>query len=156
MLTKKKRVDACCWVAVAASFVLLTACSRSGSEALLNGVRLLDRGQAGAAVRELREAVSLMPTNAIAWGYLGLAYHQEGSTSNAVHAYTRALTLSPDLGEVHFNLGCLWMEQQQWADAREHFAAATALNKQSAQAWRCLGETQWRMGETDQAVQSFG
>jgi len=152
MYTKKKQ-NAALWVLGGLGMILLLGgCSPSGPNALLAGKRLLDRGQPGLAVRQLREAVSLMPTNGTAWGYLGVAYHQSGNRSNAVFAYTQALSHKPDLGEVRFNLGCLWMEQGQWAQAREQFAAATVTDKNSAQAWRWLGEAEMRMGEPAKAV----
>jgi tetratricopeptide (TPR) repeat protein len=156
MYTKKKQ-NAALWVLGGLGMILLLGgCSPSGPNALLAGKRLLDRGQPGLAVRQLREAVSLMPTNGTAWGYLGVAYHLSGNRSNAVFAYTQALSHKPDLGEVRFNLGCLWMEQGQWAQAREQFAAATVMDKNSAQAWRWLGEAEMRMGEPAKAVRCLG
>ncbi len=96
-----------------------------------------------------------MPTNALAWGYLGVAFHQAGSVSNAVEAYARALALRPDLAEVRFSLGCLWMERGQWARAREQFAAATVLQPRQAGAWQRLGETQVRSGQSGEALRSL-
>jgi tetratricopeptide (TPR) repeat protein len=156
MYTKKKQA-ATVWVRGGLLVMLLLAgCSPSGPEALLDGKRLLDRGQPGLAVRRLREAVSLMPTNATAWGYLGVAYHQTGNASNAVSAYSRTLTLNPELGGVRFSLGCLWMQQGEWVRAREQFAAATVIDSDSAQAWRWLGEAEMRLGDSARAVRCLG
>lgn len=155
MLTKKKQTVLSLLLVAVAWIVLLAGCSPSGPDALLDGTRLLERGQSSSAIRKLRVATSLMPTNAMAWGYLGLAYQQDGSVSDAVEAYGRALSLSPDLAEVCFNLGCLWMDQGKWAKAREQFASATVLQKNSAIAWHRLGEAQVRLGQSAAAVQSL-
>ena len=54
-----------------------------------------------------------MATNAQAWNYLGVACQHAAQTDAAVAAYQRALTLDRDLMEAHYNLGCLWLEQNK-------------------------------------------
>jgi tetratricopeptide (TPR) repeat protein len=152
MLTKEKQADAGLCLAGLVLSVGVVGCGPFGSDALLDGKRLLDRGQPVVAARKFQEATALLPTNALAWGYLGLAYHQGGAVSNAVAAYTRALALSPELGEVRFNLGCLWLEQGQWGRAREQFGAVAVLQPANAAAWQRLGEAQSRLGQSRDAV----
>jgi len=155
MLTKKKQALTGLWIAVVSLF-LLAGCSPSGPEALLSGKQMLDQGQPERAVRRFREATSLMPTNALAWAYLGLAQQQAGALTSAGQAYDRALSLNPKFAEVRINLGCLRMQQEQWAQAREHLVAATLLQGDSVLAWRQLGEAQVRLGQYDAAVRSLG
>jgi len=155
MLTKKKQALTGLWIAVAWLF-LLAGCSPSGPEALLAGKQMLDRGQPERAVRRFREATSLMPTNAFAWAYLGLAQQQAGALTSAGQAYDRALSLNPKFAEVRINLGCLRMQQEQWAEAREQLVAATLLQRDSVLAWQQLGEAQVRLGQYDAAVRSLG
>lgn len=155
MLTKKKQAVLSLWIAAVPLLLLLFGCRPSGPDALLEGRRLLEDGQPASAMRRLREATLLMPTNAMAWGYLGLAYHCGASSSNAVRAYTKAISLNPDLAEVRFNLGLLLMEQGRWAQAHEQFAATTLLRRNLAVAWQRLGEAQVRLGQYDSAVQSL-
>jgi len=156
MLTKKKQAFSGALLVALVLVAVNSGCRPSGAEALLDGKRSLDRGQPAVAVRQLREATSQMPTNSLAWGYLGLAYQQGGSPAEAAEAYARALLLSPELAEVRFNLGCLWMDQRKWAQACEQFEAATVLQKNSALTWQRLGEAQARLGEYDSAVRSLG
>jgi Flp pilus assembly protein TadD len=156
MLTKKKQAVLGLHATSVALIAILTGCSPSGPEMLLDGKDQLDRGQPARAVRKLREASQLMPTNALAWGYLGLAYQQVGATTNAVAAYARALSLSPNTAEIRYNLGCVWMSQGEWEQAREQFAATTLLQKNFAPAWQRLGESQLRLGNPDEAVVCLG
>ena len=64
----------------------MTACRPPGPRDLLGGQALLAAGQTEAAIAKLETAVQLMPTNAVAWNYLGVAYHQSGQWSNAAAA----------------------------------------------------------------------
>ena len=64
-------------------------------------------------MERLKTATSLIDTNAQAWNYLGLAYHQAGQPNDAADAYKKALALDQNLVEVHYNLGCLWLEQNR-------------------------------------------
>jgi tetratricopeptide (TPR) repeat protein len=102
---------------------LLVGCKPPGPKALLDGKRHLEKGRIVAAVDRLEAAVQLMPTNAHAWNYLGIACHRSGQASNAVVAYQRALQVDPDLSEVRLNLGSLWLEQGRVADAKSEFTA---------------------------------
>src|SRR6266850_686915 len=77
--------------------VLFAGCTPPGPRALLDGKRLLEKGQYAEAVERLKVATSLLSTNAQAWNYLGLAYHRAGQTVNAVAAYQKALALDRDL-----------------------------------------------------------
>src|SRR5262245_3491902 len=103
MLTKKNRVRF--KLLLTATFVvLLAACKPPGPKALLDGQRLLEKGRYAEAVERLEVATDLLRTNANAWNYLGIAYHQAGQWTNAIRAYHRALAVSPDLMEARLNL----------------------------------------------------
>ncbi len=155
MLTKEKQAAWGLCFAGVISLAVLAGCSPAGSDALLNGKRLLDRGQPLMAVRKFRDATVSMPTNALAWGYLGVAYHQAGSVSNAMEAYSRSLALRPDLPEIRFSLGCLWSEQGEWGRARDQLAAATVPQPRNAAAWHRLGEAQLRLGQSGDAARTL-
>lgn len=140
---------------ILALVVLLTACSPPGPRALLKGKRLLDAGEYDAATLELRVATSLMPTNANAWNYLGLAYHRAGQGPNAANAYTRALTLNRDLLEARFNLGCLWLEQNRLDAAKSEFTAYTVRRGNAPEGWLKLGLVQLCATNSLAAEKSF-
>src|SRR5689334_19580376 len=105
MVTNKKRCRSHIWLFVMTAAVLWTAgCTPPGPRALLDGKRLMEEGQYPAAIEKLKLATSLMVTNALAWNYLGLAYHHGGQPDSAVGAYERALKINHDLVVTHYNL----------------------------------------------------
>ncbi|MFO1488707.1 MAG: tetratricopeptide repeat protein [Verrucomicrobiota bacterium] len=133
----------------------LTACTPPGPRALLQGQHLLNEGRNAEAVEQLREAVSLLNTNAIAWNHLGLAYHRSGDVTNAILAYQQALKFNRDLSETHFNLGCLWLEQNRGENARAEFSAFTLRRPNVAAGWLRLGSIQLRARELAAAEKSY-
>src|ERR1041384_6704698 len=113
MLTNKKRSASSLNLLLTISGILfLLGCTPRGPRALLEGKKLIEQGKSAAAIEECKLAASLLPTNALAWNYLGLAYHGAGQTTNAMRAYQKALALNHDLVEVRYNLGCLLLEQR--------------------------------------------
>jgi tetratricopeptide (TPR) repeat protein len=133
----------------------LSGCSPSGPHALLKGKKFLDRGDYAGAVAQLKIATSLLATNATAWNYLGLAYHHAGQPAVAVVAYQRALALDRDLVEAHYNLGCLWLEQNKPDAAMTEFTAFTLRRSNAPEGWLKLGLAQLRLHELVAAEKSF-
>ena len=135
--------------------ICLSGCSPSGPHALLQGKKLLDRGDYADAVAQLKIATSLLATNAPAWNYLGLAYHRAGQPADAAVAYQRALALDRDLVEAHYNLGCLWLEQNKPDAAKTEFTAYTLRRSNAPEGWLKLGLAQLRVHELATAEKSF-
>jgi tetratricopeptide (TPR) repeat protein len=135
--------------------VFISGCSPSGPRALLKGKKFLDRGDYADAVAQLKMATSLLATNAQAWNYLGLAYHRAGRPADAVVAYQRALTFDRDLVEAHYNLGCLWLEQNKPDAARTEFTAYTLRRSNAPEGWLKLGLAQLRERELAAAEKCF-
>jgi tetratricopeptide (TPR) repeat protein len=136
---------------------LLAGCGPPGPRAVWDGVELMDRGDYDQAVEALRNATRLMPTNALAYNYLGLALHHANKPAEAERAYLRALTLNHDLTEVHFNLGCLWLLQtNRLEQARSELTTYTLRNPNSAEGWLKLGEIQLRSRDIAAAEKSLG
>jgi tetratricopeptide (TPR) repeat protein len=133
----------------------LAGCSPPGPRALLEGKRLLDSGHYADAVEELKTATSLLNTNAQAWNYLGLAYQYNGEPTNAIAAYGQALKLDRDLVEAHWNLGCLWLEQNRLENAKAELAAFTLRRPASVEGWLKLASAQLRSRELNAAEKSF-
>jgi tetratricopeptide (TPR) repeat protein len=154
MLATKNRIcnGAIIFLALA---ILLAGCSPPGPRALLKGEKLLERGDYAAAVAELKTATSLLATNAQAWNYYGVALQHAGQPADAVLAYQRALTLDRDLVEAHYNLGCLWLEQNKPDDARSEFTAYTLRRSNTPEGWLKLGAAQLRADDVLSAEKSF-
>jgi Flp pilus assembly protein TadD len=138
------------------SLALLSGCTPSGPRALLEGKRLIDQQKYPQAIQQLETATSLLgATNALAWNYLGLAYQHVGADTEADWAYHRALALNHNLSEVHFNLGCLWLERNKLEAAKAEFTMYTSLRPSAAEGFLKLGTTQWRSRDPGAAEKSF-
>ncbi len=122
--------------------VFITGCTPPGPRALLKGKKLLEGGDFTAAVEQLEAATLLLPTNAQAWNYYGVALQCAGHPDDATSAYQRALTLDRDLMEAHYNLGCLWLEQNKFDSAKTEFIAYTLRRNNAPEGWLKLGEAQ--------------
>ena len=159
MLTNKKRLrKQIQFLLAAVALAWLTGCTPAGPRALLRGKRLVEEGKYADAVAELKVATSLLSTNAQAWNYLGLAYHHAGEPANAIDAYQRALKLNHDLVVVHYNLGCLLLEQNKpetLEGARNELTAFTLHQGNSLDGWLKLGTAHLRLSELTAAETSF-
>jgi tetratricopeptide (TPR) repeat protein len=154
MLAKKNRMIRGAMVFLALA-VFAAGCTPPGPRALLNGKKYLERGDYDAAVAEFKTATTLLATNAQAWNYLGVACQRDGQPADAVNAYQRALTLDRDLLEAHYNLGCLWLDQNNLDAAKTEFTAYTLRRNNSPEGWLKLGTAQLRSAEIVQSEKSF-
>jgi tetratricopeptide (TPR) repeat protein len=147
------------WIVFLTGLVLtatLTGCGPPGPKALLEGQALIERGQYAEAIERLKTATSLLSTNAQAWNYLGLAYHQAGQPNDAADAYKKAMALDQNLVEVHYNLGCLWLEQNRPDLAKAELTAYTMhRGEKSPDAWIKLGEAQLALRDVAGAEKSL-
>ena len=135
---------------------LLAGCTLPGPRALIEGKRLLDEGKYPQAIEQLKAATSLLGgTNALAWNYLGVAYQHADEFAEAERAYQRALALNHDLGEVRFNLGCLWLAQNKLEAAKVEFTACTMRQPNDVEAFLKLGAVQLRMHDPIAADRTF-
>src|SRR5258708_5039780 len=66
-------------------FLLFVAsgCAPPGPKALIQGEKLIHKAKYTQAIEKLKLATTLIPTNAQAWNYLGLAYHHAGQIDEA-------------------------------------------------------------------------
>src|ERR1700690_3403136 len=135
--------------------IFIVGCAPSGPRALLKGKKLLERGDYAGAVAQLKTATTLLATNAQSGNYLGVACQHAGETTNAVAAYQRALALNRDLMEAHYNLGCLWLEQNKPDAAGSEFTAYTLRRTKAPEGWLKLGLAQLRSEDVAAAEKSF-
>jgi tetratricopeptide (TPR) repeat protein len=136
-----------------ATFLALGGCAPRGLEALRRGDEALAAGRPAEAVPLLEQAVTDLPTEALAWNQLGLAYHGVGKADEARKAYLRALEANRNLFDVQFNLGALEFESGRWTEAERALRTYLALvpNRTNVQAWRMLGEAQLATQQIDLA-----
>lgn len=154
MLATKNRFR-CGAVVFLALALLVAGCTPPGPRALLQGKKLLERGDYAAAVEQFKTATSLLATNAQAWNYLGVALQGAGQPGDAADAYQRALTFNRDLVEAHYNLGLLWLEQGKPDAARTELTAYTLRRANAPEGWLKLGAAQLHLRDPASAEKSF-
>ena len=144
-----------CLLVFLALAVFVSGCSPPGPRALLAGKRLLERGDYDGAVAQLQTATTLLATNAAAWNYYGVALQHAGQPADAAQAYQNALKFDRDLVEAHYNLGCLWLEQNKPDAARSEFTAYTLRRNNTPEGWLKLGAAQLKLRDLHPAETSF-
>jgi tetratricopeptide (TPR) repeat protein len=154
MLAKKNR-NYCGAIIFLTLAIFIAGCTPPGPRAFLKGKKYLERGDYADAVEQFKTATTILPANAQAWNYLGVASQRAGQPDDAVKAYQRALMLDRDLSEAHFNLGCLWMEQGKPADAKTEFIAYTLRRSNAPEGWLKLGVAQMRTSDLAGAEKSY-
>ena len=136
--------------------LLLTGCTPAGPSALLKGKKYLDTGNVADALTQFERATKLMPTNAAAWNYFGVALQRAGQMAPAVDAYRQALGLNRNLVEAHFNLGSVWLDQNKPDAAKAEFITYNSLRHDSDPAGLLkLGAAQLRLNDVGGAEKSF-
>jgi lipoprotein NlpI len=135
--------------------IFICGCAPPGPRALLKGKKYLDRGDYADAVAQLKIATDILATNAQAWNYYGVALQHAGQFTDAAGAYQKALELDRDLVEAHYNLGCLWMEENKFADAKTEFTAYTLRRSNTPEGWLKLGMAQLKANDLLLAEKSF-
>jgi len=73
----------------------------------------------------------------------------------ALAAYLKALSLDHKLAAAHYNLGCLYLEQNDPAAAIDQLTSYTLLQPNSADGWIKLGNAQLRAHKIDAAEKCF-
>ena len=104
---------------------------------------------------QLKTATTLLATNAAAWNYYGVALQCAGQPADAARAYQNALKFDRDLVEAHYNLGCLWLEQNKPDAARTEFTAYTLRRGNAPEGWLKLGAAQLKLHDLLAAERSF-
>src|ERR1044071_5725854 len=137
------------------ALALFTGCADPGPRALLQGERLLREHHYAEAIEKLLLATRLLPKEAQAWNHLGLAHHGAGHTAEAAKAYQQALALNRNLAAVHYNLGCLHLEQNNIPAALAELTSYTGLQPNLPDGWIRLGTAPLRAHPPDPAEKSF-
>ena len=152
MLAIKKRGMECL---LGLSLLCWCGCGPPGPRALIKGERLIRQGRYEEAVESLQTATRLLPKNAQAFNHLGLALHGNRQFGPALVAYQKALALDHQLAAAHYNLGCLYLEQNDTGPAIEHLTSYTLLQPNSVEGWMRLGDAQLRGHRLEQAERAF-
>ncbi len=81
--------------------------------------------------------------------------HQNGLLDSAGSAYLRLLKYFPEVPLLHYNLGLVYYEQEEFSKAKESFARAADLNPEDMDTLFNLGLTQKKTGDLEGAIRSY-
>ena len=84
---------------------------------------------------------------------LGIDFGESELFDQAIKVLERAVQLSPDLYEAHYNLGLMYFRTQREKEAEEHLTRAAALHPYSFEASSLSGVILSQVGKTDEAIQ---
>ena len=140
-----------------AAVLFAAGCQPHGPEALRRGDELLRAGKATEAVPMLERAATELSEDPRAWNFLGLAYHAAGRPAEAQKAYLRALRENRDFFDAHYNLGALYVEQGEWAEAERSLRTFLApdANHGHPVGYHLLGQAQLQLRKHDDAERSL-
>lgn len=74
-----------------------------------------------------RRAIAFRPNDGMVHMIYGIYLHKQNNSSEAAEEYQKAAKLMPDSAEVHYNLGLLYADQQQFDSALQHAQRAYEL-----------------------------
>jgi len=138
---------------------------------LLDEIRVLKQGKVGllergsAAMREkrfsdaiasYRQMVSLYPSDAIAYTYLGVALAKAGKNSEALQQYEHASQLDPNNAPVHYNIGILLIDTGKEELAIPEFREAIRLDPGLAASHFQLANLLMRRKKDEEAGREYG
>jgi protein O-mannosyl-transferase len=98
------------------------------------GESLAEKGQVDEAIRQLQEAIRLLPDFAQAHNNLGYHLAVAGQMTEAVRQFQEAIRLKPNYPQAHNNLGAALLELGQIDEAIRHFQEALRLKPDYSQA----------------------
>ena len=155
LTNRKSRADCILALSLLCGLLAISGCAPPGPTALMRGKRALDEGRFPEAVQQLEKAATLLPKNALVWNYLGLAYHGHQQPEQAAKAYRTALALDHKISAIRYNLGCLYLEQNQLPPAIDEFRSYSLLQPAAVDGWVRLGSALLRARRLDEAERAY-
>lgn len=95
------------------------------------GLQAAQEGSLSEAVRLLRRALELKPTDAESWNSLGVVLVRQGEMAAGIDAFRQALHLDPNQSEPHRNLAVALDREGRSAEAVTHYQAFLRLSPES-------------------------
>jgi predicted TPR repeat methyltransferase len=86
---------------------------------------------------------------------LALLFFENGRLDEAVHWFTRVVTLAPEAAPAHYNLGIIFFEQGDYPGAARSYEEAAILCPDDADIFFNLGLTWKKLGQFDKAFSCY-
>ena len=94
---------------------------------IIRGVAYRRQDNFSLALADLDKAIELNSDNANAYVIRGDAYFGKGDFNLAIEDYEKAIELNSDDAEAYYNLGLVWMQRQNWQEAKLNLTVAKIL-----------------------------
>ena len=115
----------------------------------------VDAGRLDQAESQLRQLLAQHPESAEALNLIGLVAWRRGHGAAAVDAMARAVELAPNAPNYHFDLGCVLLGMQRFAEAEPHLRMVVQLLPNERGGWNNLGALLVGTGRHDEATVCF-
>ena len=89
------------------------------------------------AAKYLSQAVKSVPHDARLFNLLGCAHRNEGKVNGAIEAFSKAVSLAPELGDAHFNLATALHKVGRLEEAVGEFRRTVELTPDDAERITC-------------------
>jgi hypothetical protein len=129
--------------------------ARTGQMALFRAAALVARGRYGAAAEAYRQALEILPRDAVVHNKLGICYQQLESPALARRQYERALELNPGYAEAWNNIGTLEQSAERPKSAVEAYKKAIRLRPDLATPWKNLGNAYLALKRPEEAFEAY-
>jgi len=116
---------------------------------------LLQNGQTGAAIPNLRKALQINPNRAEDQNSVGIALAQEGRLDEAGEHYKSALNIDPNYAKAHYNFGSALLQQGRTDEGIAHLEKALEINPAFAEVHNDLGIALAGKGRIPEAIEEF-
>jgi tetratricopeptide (TPR) repeat protein len=117
------------------------------------GLTASERGDAPAAIANLKRAAELNPQYSAVHNNLGAEYQKNGDVEAAIAEYDAAVRINPKLAAAQYNLGVMLMRQKRASQAEPHLARAVELMPSNSPAEAKLGSALLEQGKLETAEQ---
>jgi hypothetical protein len=129
--------------------------ARTGQLALFRAAALVARGRYWAAAEAYREALEILPRDAVVHNKLGICYQQLDNSVMARRQYDRALELNPGYAEVWNNIGTLEQSAERLESAVEAYKNAIRIRPDLATPWKNLGNAYLALKRPEEAFEAY-
>jgi|GEM_PF-293752 len=116
---------------------------------------LFGKKQYAEAVILAKSLTVSFPFYAFGWNALGVAFKQMGENLNALSPVQKAIELSPNYAEAHYNLGDIFWHLGRLEEAKISYQKALKINPDFADAHSSLGLVLIRLNQLDKAEASY-
>ena len=115
------------------------------------GVEYKDKGDTQNALKELKRALELNPSDARIYNNFGTVYSEMDLHHQAFKSFKKAIELKPNYSPAHNNLGTVYLHYKKYQEAIECFKKALTFNPYYVDAYSNLGYSYYLLGKNDKS-----